>query len=284
MTTRAPRFAGLQAELAKVSAATRASDANRIALIKSAARGEAVVDRLGTAKRPSAAAAQPALPVAKLTPVSVTKPAATGPAPKREPWKVPADVAAKGSSAELGYRIAFEAVSDQLARMSRIPAAQSRIGSLIEMVASGSSDADIRRDLAAMPTDRQRQISATWDRAISSVYADRSMFLNSEGDADGPEPRDAARQRMTAVANDDLFIGNEAKALTYLTKEGFYGLRAGDLLDVLAISTGSERTAEATWDRAISAVFGAAASRKSDRHGWAAIHADIRERREQYPA
>lgn len=213
--------------------------------------------------------------VAPASPTATTK----APAPKREPWKVPADVVAKGAGAEIGYRITFEAVSEQLARMSKIPAAQGRIGSLIEMVASGSSDADIRRDLAAMPTDRQRQISATWDRAISSVYASRGMALSIEGDANGPQPSDAARQRMIAVANDDLFIGNEAKALTHLTKEGLYGLNAADLLDVLAISTGSDRTAEATWDRAHAAVFGAAASGKSDPHGWHAIHADIRERR-----
>lgn len=218
-------------------------------------------------------------PVAKLSPVPAPKPAASAPAPKREQWRVPAEIAAKGASAEVGYRVLFEAVNNQLARMSTIPAAKGRIGSLIEMVASGASDAEIRAGLADMPTDKQRQISATWDAAIASVCADRGSALSGDDETDGPQPRDAARQRMIAVAGDDLFIGNEAKALNLLTEEGLYDLGAADMLDVLALSTGSDRTAEAVWDRAHAAVFGTANTPKSDPHGWQAIHAEIRERR-----
>jgi hypothetical protein len=217
--------------------------------------------------------------VAKSAPVPAPKPAASAPAPKREPWKVPAEVTAQGANAELAYRTVFEAVSDQLARMSTIPTARGRVGSLIEMVASGASDAEIRAGLAEMPTDKQRQISATWNAAIASVCADRGSALSGDDETDGPQPRDAARQRMIAVANDDLFIGNEAKALNLLTKEGLYNLGAADMLDVLALSTGSDRTAEAVWDRAHAAVLGTANTPKSDPHGWQAIHAEIRERR-----
>lgn len=227
----------------------------------------------------TAVQSQTPAPVAKSAPAPAPKPAASAPAPTREPWKVPAEVTAQGANAELAYRTVFEAVTDQLARMSTIPAAKGRIGSLIEMVASGASDAEIRAGLAEMPTDKQRQISATWDAAIASVCADRGSALSSDAEADGPQPRDAARQRMIAVASDDLFIGNEAKALNLLTKEGLCNLGAADMLDVLALSTGSGRTAEAVWDRAHAAVFGTAHAPKSDPHGWQAIHADIRERR-----
>ena len=233
--------------------------------------------RLTTASGETAAT-QPATPTpaAKLP---TSKPVASAPAPKREAWKVPAEITAKGASAEFGYRIAYEAVSDQLGRMSTIPGAKGRVGSLIEMVAFGASDAEIRAGISEMPTDRQRQISATWDGAIAAVWANRGMTLSRNAEANGPQPRDAARQRMIAVANDDLFVGNEAKALGLLTKEGLYGLSAADMLEVLALSTGSDHTAEAVWDRANAAVFGTASASKSDPHGWQAIHAEIRERR-----
>lgn len=265
------------------TATPAAENGTRVARIRAAAEQARGPSRLAAhqgntnaAVRQEAAASsrQTDRNVAPATPKAVAKAAI----PNREPWQVPADVAAKGAGAELGYRVSFEAVSEQLARMSKIPAAQGRIGSLIEMVASNSSDADIRRDLAAMPTDRQRKISATWDQAVVAVHADRGMALESEGDADGPRPLDAARQRMVAVAADGLFVGNEAMALTYLTKEGFYGLNAADLLDVLAISTGSDRTAQAMLDRAHAAVAGAPPSSKSDPHGWDAIHDEIQAR------
>ena len=265
------RFSGLPEPVR----ASEPENGSRVAAIRFAA-----LRKSGSA--PRNANVQPAptpTPTAKLSPVVTAKPAASAPAPKREPWKVPPEIAAQGTNAELAYRTVFEAVSDQLARMSTIPAAKGRIGSLIEMVASGASDAEVRAGLAEMPTDKQRQISATWDAAIASVCADRGSALSSDAEADGPQPRDAARQRMIAVASDDLFIGNEAKALNLLTKEGLYNLGAADMLDVLALTTGSDRTAEAVWDRAHAAVFGTANAPKSDPHGWQAIHADIRERR-----
>lgn len=262
------RFAGLKDALGY----------GRIDRIRAAARGETFSGRLGTTKGAKAPEPTPK-PSPTPAPSPPPKPAASAPSPKREPWKVPSEVAAQGANAELAYRVTFEAVTSQLGRMSSIPAAKGRIGSLIEMVASGSSDAEIRAGLPEMPTDRQRQISATWDAAIAAVCTDRGSALSSDAEVDGFQPRDAARQRMIAVANDDLFIGNEAKALNLLTKEGLYGLNAADMLDVLALSTGSDRTAGAVWDRAHAAVFGTAHAPKSDPHGWQAIHADIRERR-----
>ena len=284
------RFSGLPEPIRT----SEPENGTRIAKIRAAASGasgsagrrfdelltkRASAQTTAASREATAVQTQTPAPVAKLSPVPAPKPAASAPAPKREQWRVPAEIAAKGASAELGYRVLFEAVSDQLARMSTIPAAKGRIGSLIEMVASGASDAEVRAGLAEMPTDKQRQISATWDAAIASVCADRGSALSGDDETDGPQPRDAARQRMIAVASDDLFIGNEAKALNLLTKEGLYGLGAADMLDVLALSTGSDRTAEAVWDRAHAAVFGTAHAPKSDPHGWQAIHADIRERR-----
>ncbi|MBN8844318.1 MAG: hypothetical protein J0H88_13835 [Sphingomonadales bacterium] len=225
---------------------------------------------------PSVPAPTPS-PVAKRAPVAAAKPVATTPPP--QPWKVPADIAAKGANAEAGYRILFEAVSDQLARMSKIPAAQGRIASLIEMVASGSSDADVRAGLANMPTDKQRQISASWDQAVAAVYHTRGIKLASAVDASGPTPRDAARKRMLSVASSSLFVGNEVSALKFLTMRGCFSADADDLLDTLATVTGSAKSSEGVWDRALAAVLGTKPSAKPDPYGWQAIHADVRERR-----
>src|SRR5690606_19739252 len=133
-------------------------------------------------------------------------------------WKVPASISAKGAGAEESYRLVFEAVTDQLARLAKIRAAEGRVGSLLRMIAGGGSDAEILAALPSAPTDRQTAIAVMWDCAVDAVCGDRLSPPASATAPEDPEPKDAARKRMLAVANSSVFVGNEATALNLLTR------------------------------------------------------------------
>lgn len=174
-------------------------------------------------------------------------------------WPVPAEIAAQGVVKAEGYRITFTAVTDQLRRMSMIPAARGRAGSLIRMVAAGASDNEIRSNLELKPTDSQIATSAIWDRAIVAVCG--SIVKDGSG-SELPAPRDAARQRMLAVAAHPYFAGNEAKALTHLTSRALMTVGAQGIVKLVAMTNGERRSVEAwggdihpAWAKAIESTF-----------------------------
>ena len=202
---------------------------------------------------------------------SNTTPQAAAPAPPKaadpsqlKSWPVPEHVQAKGSAAVEGYRLVYSSVTDQLARMSKIDAANGRIASLIDMVASGASDAEIRARLPEARTDRDRQISAMWNRAIAAVFRNEQAARETVTSTGAPAPRDDARRRMVAVASDPLFLGNEVAALKLLTMHSCQGVSAAGMIDALAMMTGTDRSAAALWDQAIASVFGANQTSRGD--------------------
>lgn len=241
------RFAQLPAALAELSA----QNGQRIGRIRAAARGEKYAARLATTKVEQVASTVATTPAPKPSPIASSTPAKSTP-PKPEQWTVPAEIAAKGPAASHGYRIVFGAVTDQLARMSNLPAARGRTGSLMRLVAARMSDAEIKAQLPNEPTDRQRQISAMWDDAVMSVCGTRDSKAGAPPLIDpwdraientygaeaiaGKEtkPTDDARARILAVASSPAFIGREGIALKMLTKPTMLGLSAEDAVDVLA--------------------------------------------------
>lgn len=241
MNTRAPRFAGLQAALAKAAAAARASESKpnvraRVAIAKPAAQFS---------------------PAAKAMPERHSATAPTAAADDRA-WQVPAEIAAQGKIKVEGYRLAFEATTDQLRRMSIIPAAKGRTGSLIAMIAAGASDNEIRSHLATKPTDSQLASSAMWNRAIVAVCG---SLAPSAQVADQPAPREAARARMQAVASHTYFLGNERKGLSLLTSRALMPVSARGILKLIAMQNGESRSIDAwagdvhpSWEAAINAV------------------------------
>ena len=233
-----PRFAGLQDTLRAMS---RPVHGERIAAILNAAKG-------GTTS-PS-----PAPAVATRTAAVAPKPAVPAKAKAAEQpiaasWPVPSEVAAQGEAKAEAYRISFELVTDQLRRVAALPAAKGRVASVIEMVAAGADDAEIRAKIGDRSTDNQRAATRMWERAIKATCG--SIVVREPADT-SPEPRGAARQRMLAVARDPAFNGSERQALMLLTAPSALGLSAEDIVDVLATKSGAGTKA---WDRAIAAVF-----------------------------
>lgn len=235
----APRFAGLQAALKEMS---RPVSGERIAAIK---RGDASPAPAPTVA-PRAAAAE-----TKLAAPAKTKAAKqpTAVADNRA-WQVPAEIAARGEAKAAAFRMGFEATTDKLRRAAALPAAKGRIASVIEMVAAGADDAEIKSSIASRPTDRERAATRTWERAIKSTCG---FIVAGDPGVDQPEPRGAARKRMLAVATDPAFVGNEAQALMFLTRSAAYAMSADDIIDMIGGNRGSNRGAKA-WDRAIAAV------------------------------
>lgn len=238
----APRFAGLQAQLRKMS---QPISGERIAAIKRGSASSAPAPTVATVAPRSAAAetkrAAPAKPKAAKQPTA---------AADNRAWQVPAEVAAEGEAKAAAFRMGFEATTDKLRRAAALPAAKGRIASVIDMVAAGADDTEIKSSIASRPTDRERAATRTWERAIKSTCG--SIVAGDPG-VDQPEPRGAARQRMLAVTTDPAFVGNEAQALTLLTAPAAYGMTADDIIDLLGGNRGSNRGAKA-WDRAIAAV------------------------------
>lgn len=243
----APRFAGLQDTLRAMS---RPINGERIAAIRAAAKG-------GTTS-PS-----PAPDVATRTAAAAPKPVAAAKPKAAEqqiaPWPVPSEIAAQGEAKAEGYRLAFEATTDQLRRMSRTRAARGRVGSLIAMVAAGASDQEIQSNLGTKQTDGQLAASAMWDRAIVRVCGSLAPGARA---AEQQAPREAARARMLAVASHPYFHGNEQKALRYLTKDALMPVSAHGIMNLVAMQNGERRSIEAwagdlhpAWARAIAAVF-----------------------------
>ena len=231
----APRFSGLHDTLRAMS---RPVSGERIAAMK----------RGGTTAAPAPA-------VSTRTAAAEPKPVAPAKAKAAEqqiaPWPVPSEVAAQGEAKAEVYRTTFELVTDQLRRVAALPAAKGRIASVIEMVAAGADDAEIRAKIGDRSTDNQRAATRMWERAIKATCG--SIVAREPADT-SPEPRGAARQRMLAVARDPAFIGNEAVALTLLKALAAFGLSAEDIVDVLATNNGSDASTKA-WDRAIARVF-----------------------------
>lgn len=238
----ATRFANLQDALRAMS---RPVSGERIAEIKRGATTHAPAPAPTVAPRAAAAEAKRAAPA---KPKTATQPTA---AAESRAWQVPAEIAAQGEGKADGYRMIFELVSDQLRRAAALPAAKGRVASVIEMVAAGADDAEIKSSIANRPTDRERAATRMWERAIKSTCG--SIVAGDPG-GDQPEPRGAARQRMLAVATDPGFVGREAQALALLTAPAAYGMAADDIIDLLAGERSSDRSAKA-WDRAIASIF-----------------------------
>lgn len=235
-----PRFGNLRTALKEMS---RPVHGERIAAILNAAKGGTTSPSPApaVATRTAAAAPKPAVPAK----------AKAAEQPIAAPWPVPSEVAAQGEAKAEVYRTTFELVTDQLRRVAALPAAKGRIASVIEMVAAGADDAEIRAKIGDRSTDNQRAATQMWERAIKATCG--SIVAREPADT-SPEPRGAARQRMLAVARDPAFIGNEAVALTLLTSPSAFGLSAEDIVDVLATNNGSDASTKA-WDRAIARVF-----------------------------
>lgn len=260
MTAMRRRFGGLQAALAKAAAAARASDNDRNARVRPTARVETYAGRLGSNNGPGGAPAPAVIakPTVKARSTQHNKSSAAASA-EDAAWPVPAEIAAQGAVKAEGYRITFTAVTDQLRRMSMIPAARGRAGSLIRMVAAGASDNEIRSNLELKPTDSQIATSTIWDRAIVAVCG--SIVKDGSG-SKLPAPRDAARQRMLAVAAHPYFAGNEAKALTHLTSRALMPVGAQGIVKLVAMTNGERRSVEAwggdihpAWAKAIESTF-----------------------------
>lgn len=229
-----PRFTNLEARLREMS---RPISAERIAAIK---RGDSS-PAPSPSVAPRAAAAETKLAAPTKQPTAAAESRA---------WQVPAEIAARGEGKAEGYRMSFELVSDQLRRAAALPAAKGRVASVIEMVAAGADDAEIKSSIASRPTDRERAATRMWERAIKSTCG---SIVAGDPSVDQPEPRGAARQRMLAVATDPAFVGNEAHALMFLTRSAAYAMSADDIIDMIGGDRGSDRGAKA-WDRAIAAV------------------------------
>lgn len=248
----APRFAGLQDTLRAMS---RPVSGERIAAIRAAAKGGTTSPSPAPAVATRTAAAEP-------KPVAAAKPKAlerqTAEADDRA-WQVPPEIAAQGTIRAEGYRLAFEATTDQLRRMSRTRAGRGRVGSLIAMVAAGASDREIQSNLGTKQTDGQLAASAMWDRAIVRVCGSLAPGARA---AEQQAPREAARARMLAVASHPYFHGNEQKALRYLTSDALMPVSAHGIMNLVAMQNGERRSIEAwagdlhpAWARAIAAVF-----------------------------
>lgn len=232
----APRFAGLQDTLRAMS---RPVSGERIASMK---RGETSTAPL-SAVAPRAAVANP-----KPAPAAKLKAAAQQIAAL---WPVPSDVAAQGEAKAEVYRTSFALVTDQLRRVAALPAAKGRIASVIEMVAAGADDGEIRANIGDRSTDQDRAATRMWERAIKVTCG--SIIAGEPAEA-GPEPRGAARQRMLAVARDPAFVGSERQALRLLTAPSALGLSAADIVDLLPTNSGAGKSTK-VWDRAIARVF-----------------------------
>ena len=237
----AARFANLQDTPRAMS---RPVSGERIAEIKRGATTHAPAPAPTVAPRAAAAETKRAAPAKPKTAMQPTA------AAESRAWQVPAEIAAQGEGKAEGYRMSFELVSDQLRRAAALPTAKGRIASVIEMVAAGADDAEIKSSIASRPTDRERAATRMWERAIKSTCG---SIVAGDPSVDQPEPRGAARQRMMAVATDPAFVGNEAQALTLLTAPAAYGMTADDIIDLLGGNRGSNRGAKA-WDRAIATV------------------------------
>lgn len=130
---------------------------------------------------PKPATKAPAVAVpAKPAPTPAPKPAAVKPNPAPQTVaeiartvKVPDDVKAKGPAYATAWAEAFvqenQRLGRQIRRLRDHPAAVGRAGALLELIAAGKSDEEIKAQLPYQASDKQRRIDATWERAIIAV-------------------------------------------------------------------------------------------------------------------
>lgn len=161
-TTAAPRFAGLQNRLAKISA-RHSKEKERM---RATANGETFTGRLASTKQ---TAAEPAKPAAR----SVTPPApsraikASAPA-KPLPLAIPADVAAKGPEAVEAFKRGHARAEARLTALAKHPAAAGRSAEVLSMFRAGKTDTEIVAHLTK--GQRAKAADAVWSRAIAKVH------------------------------------------------------------------------------------------------------------------
>lgn len=248
----ARRFDDLLARGASLGSSTR------LAAHRAEKVGEPVIARTSSAKAETSAVKPAANPVV----AAKSGPTVAAALVKREPWKVPADVEAKGATAAAGYRVVFEAVSDQLGRMAKLPAAEGRVGSVIHMVAGRLSDAEIKSKVERQLSDRDRASDAMWERARARSGSPSPAPKASAAPAE--RPLDGARARMLAIASSEHFVGRETTAIAMLTNPVLYGVSAECIVDLMTEYPANARSAQSTttsrsdavWDRARASIDG----------------------------
>ena len=196
MTTTAPRFAGLQNRLAKISA--RHSEEKR--RMRATANGETFTGRLATTKR---TAAEPAKPVARpATPPAPSRSVKASTPHKPLPLAIPADVAAKGPEAIAAFKQGHARAEARLSALAKHPAAVGRSAEVLSMFRAGKSDTEIVAHLTK--GQRAKAADAVWSRAIAKVHgptrdaaAEQPQQASTSGNDKAADIWDRARAKVT---------------------------------------------------------------------------------------